>query len=177
MMDRDRAIPSPSTLLESPGHNSPGSTLLLGLKRVSVRLVDCRKTPGQSGTVREGHEEEGDLISSNVSRDNTETSGSEQDREPGLPGDVIEPLPTASSTRYNLTRGPNDISRSREEGPVKPCLKTFPELSMVLGKGRSTTPGMRTIHGLNILTELSRPPPPYRSPLVTTLLVVPYCWV
>uniref|UniRef100_A0AAZ3NS19 Protein KTI12 homolog n=1 Tax=Oncorhynchus tshawytscha TaxID=74940 RepID=A0AAZ3NS19_ONCTS len=57
----------------------------------------------------------------NVSRDDTE-----QDSEPELPGEVIEPLPTASSTRYAVPKGPNDISRSREEGPVQLCLKTFP---------------------------------------------------
>ena len=66
---QDRASPSPSTMPGCPGHNSPGNALLLGLKRVFVRLVDCRKTPGQSGTVRKGHEEDekeedGDLISS-----------------------------------------------------------------------------------------------------------------
>ncbi|XP_036795181.1 zinc finger protein 3 isoform X7 [Oncorhynchus mykiss] len=74
-MDRDKASPSPSNLPESPGHNSPGSALLLDLKRVSVWLVDCRKTAGQSGTVREGHEEEGDLISSSDTPNRHSLSG------------------------------------------------------------------------------------------------------
>ncbi|KAK6274350.1 hypothetical protein J4Q44_G00392480, partial [Coregonus suidteri] len=55
-MDRDKASPFPSTLQESPGQTPPGTALLLG-------LVDCRKTPGQSGSERGGGEEkeDGDL--------------------------------------------------------------------------------------------------------------------
>uniref|UniRef100_A0A8C7JUX7 Uncharacterized protein n=2 Tax=Oncorhynchus kisutch TaxID=8019 RepID=A0A8C7JUX7_ONCKI len=48
---RNKLPTSPSALLKPPGRASPSSVLLLGLKRVSVRLVDCRKTPGQSSHI------------------------------------------------------------------------------------------------------------------------------
>uniref|UniRef100_A0A8K9V1S3 PiggyBac transposable element-derived protein domain-containing protein n=1 Tax=Oncorhynchus mykiss TaxID=8022 RepID=A0A8K9V1S3_ONCMY len=122
---------SPPSLPESPWHASPGSTLLLGMKRLSVLLVDCRKTTGLSGTVRGGEEKKGSDLTHQKIESDTE----------GMDEDSVSDLSFDSSEEEMFLEGEDPVFDHGTDSDWEPPVPTCPSPSEAGSSSGSTPPG------------------------------------